>query len=53
MVWLIVALIGFLVLTAVVVTLGTLSTNRYEREQRARRGSAPAPRHMIGLPGTA
>ena len=33
--WPAVSLIGFLVLTAVVIVLGTRSTARYEREQRA------------------
>jgi hypothetical protein len=36
--WPALALIGFLVLVAVVVALGTVSTGRYEREQRARAG---------------
>jgi len=33
--WPAVSLIGFLVLTALVIALGTRSTARYEREQRA------------------
>ena len=33
--WPAVSLIGFLVLTALVIVLGTRSTARYEREQRA------------------
>ena len=33
--WPALALIGFLVLMALVVALGTVSTDRYEREQRA------------------
>jgi hypothetical protein len=52
MVWPALALIGFVVLMTFVIALGTVSTNRYEREQRARaRCSVPA-RHSIGLPGT-
>ena len=34
--WPALALIGFVVLVAVVIALGTRSTGRYEREQRAR-----------------
>ena len=37
--WPAVSLIGFLVLTALVIAMGTRSTARYEREQRA---AAPA-----------
>jgi membrane protein implicated in regulation of membrane protease activity len=33
--WPAVSLVGFLVLTALVIALGTRSTARYEREQRA------------------
>ena len=33
--WPAVSLIGFLVLTALVIVLGTRSTARYEREQRS------------------
>jgi hypothetical protein len=43
-------LIGFMVLMTLVIALGTVSTNRYEREQRARaRCSLPAGQ-SIGLP---
>jgi membrane protein implicated in regulation of membrane protease activity len=35
--WPAVSLIGFLVLTALVIAMGTRSTARYEREQRAAR----------------
>jgi hypothetical protein len=35
MLWPAVTLIGFLVLTAFVIAMGTQSTARYEREQRA------------------
>ena len=60
MVWPALNVIGFLVLMALVITLGTVSTDRYEREreQRARAGSAvsgepamSAVRRSIGLPG--
>jgi len=41
--WPVLALIGFLALVAVVVALGTMSTNRYEQEQRKRaRSTRPA-----------
>lgn len=45
--WPALALIGFVVLVGVVIALGTRSTGRYEREQRARararvRSSRPA-----------
>jgi hypothetical protein len=40
MVWPAVTLLGFLVLTALVIAMGTQSTARYERE-RAERTSAP------------
>ncbi|MGY1702980.1 hypothetical protein ACI79C_00265 [Geodermatophilus sp. SYSU D00697] len=36
-------LIGFLVLTALVIVMGTSSTARYEREQRAATASAARP----------
>jgi hypothetical protein len=50
MVWPALALIGFMVLMTLVIALGTVSTNRYEREQRARaRCSLPA-RQSMGLP---
>ena len=35
MLWPAVALLGFLVLTALVIAMGTQSTARYEQEQRA------------------
>jgi len=35
MLWPTVTLLGFVVLTALVIALGTQSTARYEREQRA------------------
>ena len=41
MVWPTVSLLGFLVLTALVIALGTNSTARYERERAER---TPAPR---------
>ena len=58
MVWPILNLIGFFVLMGLVITLGTVSTHRYEREQRARAGSAMSARRSVvaatrsvGLPG--
>ena len=38
--WPTVTLLGFLVLTALVIALGTRSTARYEQEQRAERAPA-------------
>ncbi|WP_166509514.1 hypothetical protein [Blastococcus sp. TF02-8] len=40
MMWPAVALLGFLVLTALVIAMGTQSTARYEQEQRAAARSA-------------
>jgi hypothetical protein len=37
--WPALTLLGFLVLTALVITMGTQSTARYEQEQRAERTS--------------
>lgn len=39
--WPAVTLVGFLVLTALVILMGTSSTARYEREQRAAGTAAP------------
>ena len=41
--WPAVTLIGFLVLTALVIAMGTSSTARYEREQRAANAVAARP----------
>ena len=43
MLWPAVTLVGFLILTALVIAMGTQSTARYEREQRAAR-RAPSGR---------
>jgi multisubunit Na+/H+ antiporter MnhC subunit len=51
MLWPAVTLIGFLVLTALVIAMGTQSTARYEREQRAERASAG--RHTTAEPAGA
>jgi hypothetical protein len=40
MVWPAMTLLGFLVLTALVIAMGTSSTARYEREQRTERPAA-------------
>lgn len=40
MLWPALTLLGFLVLTALVIAMGTQSTARYEREQRAARTPA-------------
>ncbi len=48
MLWPTVALIAFMVLTVLVIALGTSSTNRYEREQRAKAGQAPPARTEPG-----
>ena len=47
MLWPAVTLLGFLVLTALVIAMGTSSTARYEREQRAER---PAGRNTVAEP---
>lgn len=49
--WPALTLLGFLVLTALVITMGTQSTARYEREQDAERTSAG--RHPVTEPVTA
>ncbi|MDP9430497.1 MAG: hypothetical protein M3Q47_17295 [Actinomycetota bacterium] len=41
--WPAVTLVGFLVLTALVIAMGTSSTARYEREQRAASAVAARP----------
>ena len=41
MMWPTVSLLGFLVLMALVIAMGTQSTKRYEQEQRAQRSSGP------------
>jgi hypothetical protein len=46
--WPAMTLLGFLVLTAVVIAMGAQTTARYEREQRAERPSAP--RHAVAEP---
>ena len=40
--WPAVALVGFLVLTGLVIAMGTSTTARYEREQRAAASPPPA-----------
>jgi hypothetical protein len=46
--WPAVALLGFLVLTAVVIAMGAQTTARYERELRAERPSGT--RHAVAEP---
>ena len=48
MLWPALTLLGFLVLTALVIAMGTQSTARYEQEQRAER--APAGRQSAAEP---
>ena len=48
MLWPAVTLLGFLVLTALVIAMGTSSTARYEREQRTERPSTG--RHPVTEP---
>ena len=49
MVWPAVTLLGFLVLTALVIAMGTQSTARYEREREERAaGSMPAGAETVG-----
>ena len=52
MLWPAVAVIGFLVLVAVVIALGTVSTGRYEREQRSRARAARQPAKSVGVRST-
>jgi hypothetical protein len=47
--WPALTLLGFLVLTALVIAMGTQSTARYEAEKRA----ASAPRTRTGVPEAA
>jgi hypothetical protein len=47
MLWPAVTLLGFLVLTALVVAMGTRSTARYEREQAE---TTTGPRHTAAEP---
>jgi hypothetical protein len=49
--WPALTLLGFLVLTALVIAMGTQSTARYEREQRAAR--TPAGRTTAAEPARA
>ena len=56
MFWPAVTLLGFLVLTALVIVMGSSSTARYEREQRAAsapRAVQPAPEPVVATAGTA
>ena len=49
MVWPAVTFLGFLVLTALVIAMGTQSTARYERErERESAGSLPAGAEAVG-----
>ena len=49
MVWPAVTLLGFLVLTALVIAMGTQSTARYEREREERAaGPMPAGAETVG-----
>ena len=48
LIWSAVTLLGFLLLTALVIAMGTQSTARYEREQRAEHPSTA--RHPAGEP---
>jgi hypothetical protein len=50
--WPALALIGFLALTAVIIALGTMSTGRYEREQRRRSGAGRSKAAAIGIAPT-
>lgn len=54
--WPVLSLIGFLVLTALVIAMGTQSTARYEAEKRAAaspRGRHAAPEPRSPLPANA
>jgi hypothetical protein len=47
MLWPAVTLLGFLVLTALVIAMGTQTTARYEREREER---TSVPRHAVAEP---
>jgi hypothetical protein len=49
MVWPALTLIGFLVLTALVIAMGTQSTARYEREREERTSPLPAGAEAMGV----
>ena len=51
--WPAVTLTGFLVLTALVIAMGTSTTARYEREQRAATGPAGRAAERVGAARTA
>ncbi len=51
--WPAVTLIGFLVLTAFVIAMGTQSTARYEREQRAATDAGRTSAEPVGVPRAA
>jgi hypothetical protein len=53
MVWPAVALLGFLVLTVLVIAMGTRSTARYERERAERTTSRPSTAEAVGIPVSA
>jgi hypothetical protein len=53
MLWPAVTLLGFLFLTAFVIAMGTQSTARYEREQRAAATSGRATAEPVGAARTA
>jgi hypothetical protein len=48
MLWPVVALIGFLVLMALIIALGTRSTRLYERAQQGQTSAAPPAAQSIG-----
>jgi hypothetical protein len=52
LVWPAVAVIGFVLLMAFVIDMGTLSVERYERERRAQTRSALRTGRSIGVAGT-
>ena len=53
MVWPALTLIGFLVLTALVIAMGTQSTARYERERAAGTSSQRQASEPVGATATA
>ncbi len=53
MMWPALTLLGFLVLTAVVIAMGTQSTARYEQEQRAERSGHGRQATPVAEPASA
>ncbi|GHE11218.1 hypothetical protein [Klenkia taihuensis] len=51
--WPVVTLVGFLLLTALVIAMGTQSTSRYETEKRTANAPTPRGRHAAAAESAA